>query len=164
MAYPNYFSQFYQPNLYPMQMNATPTQQPQQSQPQQIQNGGFVVARSENEVLNYPVAPGNCVTFKIEGQPIVMEKSMGFSQLESPHVERYRLVKEEMTKQTEEKPKEENTIDVLAINNSITTLNKEVDSIWSDIKDLKMNVEAVKNAMPTTTKRTISKKDKDGED
>lgn len=165
MAYGNYFPQYYQPNPYSMQMNAAPTQATQQvsTQPQQIQNGGFIVARSENEVLNYPVAPGNCVTFKIEGQPIVMEKSMGFSQLEAPHVERYRLVKEEIMNQTEEKPKEENTIDITPINNNISTLNKEIDSIWSNIEKLKIDVEAVKDVMPTTTKRTTSKKDKDGE-
>lgn len=53
-------------------------QQPTPQSQNQIQNGGFISARSEDEVLNYPVAPGNCVTFKIEGQPIVMEKAMGF--------------------------------------------------------------------------------------
>lgn len=63
-------------------------QQLQQSiqQPQQIQNGGFMLVPSEDIARSYPVAPGNCVTFKIEGQPIVMEKSMGFSQLEAPRV------------------------------------------------------------------------------
>lgn len=70
-------------------------QQPQQPQ-QQMQNGGFIVVPSEEDVMRYPVAIGNLITFKIENQPVVIEKSRGFSQFEAPHYERYKLVKEEM--------------------------------------------------------------------
>lgn len=164
MTYPNYYSQFYPAQPQPMSYQQAQIQNSsQQLQNQQIQNGGFISVRSENEVLNYPVAPGNCVTFKIEGQPIVMEKSMGFSQLEAPHVERYRLVKEEIVKQSEETPKEKDVIDITPINNDIATLNKEVNSIWSNIEKLKSDIETIKDAIPITTKRTTSKKDKDGE-
>ena len=54
MAY-NYFPQYY-PNyqVTPQVNNST----------QQIQNGGFINVRSELEARNYPVAPGNSVTFK----------------------------------------------------------------------------------------------------
>jgi hypothetical protein len=40
------------------------------------------------------MAPGNSIMFKIESEPIVIEKTMGFSQLDSPVVTKYRLVKE----------------------------------------------------------------------
>lgn len=73
-----------------------PQMQPQPQQPQQMQNGGFIVVPSEEDVMRYPVAIGNLITFKIENQPIVIEKSRGFSQFEAPHYERYKLVKEEM--------------------------------------------------------------------
>ena len=66
----------------------------QNAQPQQAQNG-IVTLHSEDEALRYPVAPGNSMTFKIEGQPIVIEKTMGLSQLDSPRIERFRLVKED---------------------------------------------------------------------
>lgn len=162
---PNY-SQY--PNVPPamspqqtMQAGQLPQQQTTQTQ-QQIQNGGFISVPSENAVLNYPVAPGNCVTFKIEGQPIVMEKSMGFSQLEAPHIEKYRLVKEEVVKEVE-KPKESN-VDLQPLNERMDTFNKEVESIWSDIEKIKTDIEAMKDAMPITSKRTTSKKKDEGED
>lgn len=99
MAY-NYYPNYYQP-MYP-QIQPTYQQQPQMQAPQtqpvqqpQIQNGGFVSVRSEQEARNYPIAPGNSVTFKDENQPFVYVKTMGFSQLDRPRFEKYRLVKEE---------------------------------------------------------------------
>ena len=131
---PNYPYQFYptQSNAYPTQMNVGPTQS---TQPTQIQNGGFVSVASEEMVASYPVAPGNCVTFKVEGQPIVLEKSMGFSQLESPRIEKYRLVKEE----TPEDHKQ-----------------SEADSIRAELKKIWSEINAIKNRKPVT-------KDKNGE-
>lgn len=69
-------------------------QQPQQP-PMQIQNGGFISVRSLNEAFNYPVAPGNSVTFKDENAPFVYTKTMGFSQLDRPIFKKFRLVEEE---------------------------------------------------------------------
>ena len=90
MPYNPYSYQQYYPQNY--QQNYQQQAQPQQPQ---IQNGGFLPAPNENYVNSYPVGAGNCITFKIEGKPIVIEKSMGFSQLESPKIKRYRLVEEE---------------------------------------------------------------------
>lgn len=67
----------------------------QQQQPMQIQNGGLVTVRGIEEARNYPVAPGNSVTFKDETSPYVYTKTQGFSQLDRPVFEKYRLVKEE---------------------------------------------------------------------
>ena len=69
----------------------------QVQQPMQIQNGGFVSIRSEMEARSYPVAYGTSVTFKDETGPYIYVKTMGFSQLESPRFEKYRLTKEEPT-------------------------------------------------------------------
>lgn len=121
----------------PYLVQPQPMVQPQQmapQQPQQIQNNGFISVPNEDMALNYPVAPGNCVTFKIEGKPIVMEKSMGFSQLEAPRVERYRLVKEEVkTPQIEpEQPK----VNYLPSEE----FKSEIERIWSEINGLKKRV------------------------
>ena len=68
----NYYGPMYPNNGY--QLNGYPTmnanlQQPQQtSQAPQIQNAGFLAAPNEDFVMNYPVGPGNCLTFKIEGR------------------------------------------------------------------------------------------------
>lgn len=126
MAYP----QQYYPNFY------QPIMQHQQPQPTQVQSS-FMSVPSEDVVNTYPVAPGNCVTFKIEGKPIILEKSMGFSQFESPKIERYRIVKEEPTNLTVEQPKMDegykNTIEDLK--SKIGVLESEIDDIKKSLKD-----------------------------
>ena len=144
MAFNNPYYYPMQPNAYPTQMNVGSTQQ------QHIQNGGFISVRSEQEVFNYPVAPGNCVTFKIEGQPVVMEKSMGFSQLEAPHIERYRLVKEEVVEKSAE-PAQNDSFDTQAISDTIDELKGEIESIWSEIEGIK-NVPAKKTSSSGSTR------------
>lgn len=127
MAYNPYLAY---PNPYMM-----PPQQTPQMESKPIQNGSFIAVPSEHDVLTYPVAPGNCMTFKIEGKPVVMEKSMGFSQLESPKIKKYKLV-EEAVAQTPEMPKQE-PIDLTPINTSIGELKDEIKAIWSEIETLK---------------------------
>lgn len=140
--YPQYYAPVYpQPPMQNQQMQNQQMYQPQQpvsnsaAPNMQIQNGGFVSVPNEGIVNSYPVAPGNCVTFKIEGKPIVMEKSMGFSQLESPKIERYRLVKEEVAQEATEvqTASQESKED----NSSITEIKSEIESIWAEINALK---------------------------
>lgn len=80
----NAYSYPYFPNAYQ-----------QQQQSQQIQDGGFVRVRDIAEAQNWPVAPGNSVTFKVENSPYICTKTMGFSPLEQPRFEKFRLVKED---------------------------------------------------------------------
>ena len=94
MAY-NFFPQGYQQYGYPYQQAIPQTYQAQQSSQPQIQNGGFVSVRNIEEAFNWPVAPGNSITFKDENSPYIYTKTKGFSQLEAPIFERFRLVKEE---------------------------------------------------------------------
>ena len=100
MAYNNWGSSYgpYGPQQLPSQytQNTQPVQQPQQ-----IQNGGFVIAPSEEFARNYPVAPGTKVTFKDENQPYLYTKMAGFSLLDQPIFEKFKLIKEG------EEPKEE---------------------------------------------------------
>ena len=117
---PNYYN-----NPYPYYQQ---TQQNYQQQTQaQIQNGGFVAIPNENMVNTYPVAPGNCVTFKVEGQPIVLEKSMGFSQLEAPKIRRFRLVEENIV---EESTKVDSSED-------IESLKSDIKKMWGEINAIK---------------------------
>lgn len=118
--YPQYYPQYFQP-----------TQQPQQPPQQaQIQDGGFLVVPSEDIAKSYPVAPGKCLTFKIEGKPIVIEKSMGFSQLEAPKIDRYRLIKEE----PEEKPAEVSKN--CTCSTDVESLKGEINKLWKEIRRL----------------------------
>jgi len=101
----------------------------QQPQQQQAQTPGIIQVPNENYVYNYPVGPVNSVMFKIEGKPIIMEKSMGFSQFESPKIDVYRLVKEE--------PQEPATTDY----------KSDIDALWAEINALK------EKATPTPKKK-----------
>ena len=149
-----YYGPYY-PQMYPQQ-SVQPTQQvqaqPQQvTQPQnqtQIQNGGFMLVPNEEMARTYPVAPGNCMTFKIEGKPIVMEKSMGFSQLEAPRIDKYRLVREEDVVPASEEPKKQE-IDYTEY------FNEFKDQVNSDLEQMRSEIDALRGQIskPTITKK-----------
>jgi hypothetical protein len=93
MAYGNTFPMSYQPMYY--QQYQQPIQQPVQQNTQQVQNGGFVRVQNEAEARNYLVAQGTSVTFRDESAPYIYTKTMGFSPLDPPVFEKYKLVKED---------------------------------------------------------------------
>lgn len=142
MAYNNGFPMNY-PQFYPQQIQ--PIQQSQQNV-QQIQNGGFIPVPSEDVARNYPVAPGNSVTFKNENAPYVYTKTMGFSQLDRPIFEKYKLVREEDTLPQTESTKECKCSTDLE--NIKIQLNDEVEKLWSEINVLKEQI-----SKPTTNKK-----------
>lgn len=141
MPYP-----FYQP--YPA-FNQMYQQQMQniQQQPPQIQNGGFVIVKSINEAMNYAVAPGNSVTFKIESQPYICTKTLGFSQLDQPIFEVFKLVKEEHaeapTGASEEPKVQFFTVD-------------EASALKSEIERLKGEIQFLKDLIADENKDGIS--------
>ena len=126
MAYP-YFQN------YPQYFNPYVSQTAPQSAPQNqtIQNGGFITVRSEDEARNYPVAPGNSVTFRDEAAPYIYTKTMGFSQLDRPVFERYRLVKEQAENAIKQ-PEEQKAVDLSAY-----ALKADLDAINAEIQYLK---------------------------
>ena len=137
---PNYYNPYSyqqgympQPQMTQMSQNQMPVQQAQQ-----IQNGGFVSVRNEIEARNYPVAFGNSITFKDENAPYIYTKTMGFSQLDNPVFDKYRLVKEEPTMPQNETEKAE------ADKLSYDELKGEIEAVKGQIEALKEKV----NAMP----------------
>ena len=148
--YPQYGYQPQQPQI-PQQMAQQMPQQPVQ----QIQNGGFLAAPNEEYVRSYPVALGNCVTFKIEGKPYVMEKSMGFSQLDSPKIEKYRLVKEE-PEEVANSPEDSK--------NNNKEINSTLDEIIGEIEAIKADIKAIKEKLKSITKPMAKKVSKDEDD
>ena len=143
---PNYMPY---PNVYPQM------QIPMQTQPQ-IQNGGFVSVRNENEARNYPIAPGNSITFKDETAPYVYTKTMGFSKLDRPIFEKFKLVKEDAIETPESSQNE--SFNIEPINTSINELKDQIDMLWNEIEGLKND-----NKSETSAKRTPKRKD-DGDD
>lgn len=163
MAYNSYYNpyQVYNPYQYqqnyqqPIQSNIQPSfQQSQQPIQQQIQNGGFVSVHNENEARNYPIAPGNSVTFKDENAPYVYTKTQGFSQLDRPVFEKYRLVKEE-----EYQPQQ-------VAQNAPSSAEKteqasNIDyALKSDLKTLWDEIEALKKQMPKSKEEIKNKIEK----
>ena len=110
---------------YYQNMPQIPQQQMAQQPMQQIQNGGFVSVRNEIEAMNYPVAHGMSVTFKDETAPYIYTKTMGFSQMDRPTFEKYKLVKEEVDDPQEE-PK-----------NILEDVKSEISALWGEINALK---------------------------
>lgn len=66
----------------------------------QSQGTVFIPIHSDNEVLNYPVAPGNSVYFKHENKPYIYIKSMGINQFDTPKIVKFKLIEEEMITDT----------------------------------------------------------------
>lgn len=156
MAYNNYNYPPYQPTFQPYQQPLY-QQQAQPVQPltqpvQQIQSGGFVSVRSEEEARNYPVAPGNSVTFKDESGPYVYTKTMGFSQLDRPQFEKFRLVREEVV-QAQNAP-----VAAPAIPEAETPAYAKSD----DLEAVRAELEAVKaQLVELTAKKTAKQKKED---
>ena len=118
-------------NIYPSYYSQNYGQAPQMMMPQQnniqAQNLDFVPVPNEDVARNYPVAPGKSVTFKDENAPYIYTKTMGFSQLDRPLFEKYRLIKED---------------DQPTTNSSNKDINwkSEADKIWSEINVLKREI------------------------
>lgn len=138
--YPQYYyPQYVQPQPVVMPQPATqqvqvqnqPTTPQPQTQTTPIQNSGFVLVMSEDEAYRYPVAPGHCVTCKVVNKPIVIEKSMSFSQLDNPKIDRYRLVKEEVV----DEPKSVEVVETEKSSNE--ELKAEIEAMRQDIEDIK---------------------------
>ena len=148
-GYPNYNPMYYQQQLQNMQqMNNS--QQNIQSSPQ-IQNGGFVMVKDINEAMNYPVAPGNSVTFKNENLPYIYTKTLGFSQLDNPIFEKFRLVKEVDEQIEEVADTTENNVPFVeyvtkeeadSLRNEINVLKEEINFLKEYIEDSKEVVSA----------------------
>lgn len=148
MAYNTYFPY---PGYY------SPYQQTVQQQAQQtVQQSGFISVRSMEEAFNWPMAPGTSLTFKDESAPYIYTKTKGFSQLEQPIFERFRLVKEE---QAPEKPSE-GPVDAFDAKGEINTLWEEVRALKTGLGALEEALEALKRK---PKKQTPSKEENEGE-
>ena len=123
----------------------------------QIQNGGFICVPNEEEARKYPVAPGNSVTFKNENAPYVYTKTMGFSQLDRPLFEKFRLVKEE---DVEVQHEERN--DTIAsksepikylMQEDLSPIVKDIKNIQTKIKEIDSVLEGLKSSCDSSVKQ-----------
>ena len=147
-AYPGY-----NPMYYSQLQNM---QQPQQNTQQttQIQNGGFVMVKDISEALNYPVAPGNSVTFKNENQPYIYTKTLGFSQLDQPVFETFKLVKEERA-EASKTALEEPMVQFLTLDEG-NALRTELDALKAELIELNTELTELKHELGSETRMEVS--------
>jgi hypothetical protein len=143
-GYPNYNPMYYQQQLQNMQQMNNSQQNIQSSA--QIQNGGFVMVKDINEAMNYPVAPGNSVTFKNENLPYIYTKTLGFSQLDNPIFEKFRLVKEVDEQIEEVVDTTENNVPFVeyVTKEEADNLRTEIDNLRTEINVLKEEINFLK--------------------
>lgn len=135
MAY-NFFPQF---NPFNSGFNS---QIQQYQQPVMQQQPQILRVQSEEQARQYPVSVGNSVTFIDENKPYCYTKSMGFSQLEPPIFEKYKLVKEEPTESNENAPNlsaSSGSIDLsaYATKAEIAALNERYDKLNAELEKLR---------------------------
>lgn len=160
MAYP----------YYPFLQNQMQMGQVQQNLPQvqqatpATQNAGFLSVRSEAEARNYPVAYGNSVTFKDETAPFIYTKTMGFSQLDRPTFEKYRIVKEDTPIDQPEKAEEpkvdikDHTEDIERLKSDLVNAKVDIDNLKADIDDLRSELEDATDTISSLKKKLTSTK------
>lgn len=130
-------------NYYPMyQPYAQYGQYQNQQQQQTVQSplsGNIIPVQNEDEARMYPIAPGNSVTFKDENQPYIYTKTMGFSQLDRPVFEKYKLIKEEQVVKPTNIPKDEFVLksDFSDLINKVADLEDEILTIRGENKSTK---------------------------
>lgn len=115
-----------------------------QQQPPQIQNGGLISAPSIEFAQNYSVAPGTSVMFKIESQPYICTKTLGFSQLDQPIFEIYRLIKEDIPAEREQIVEEKTAVEYLPL--------MEGDKIKEELSKMKSDLDFLKECIEIDTK------------
>lgn len=125
-----------------------PYQQQMFNQPIIQQNNGFINVRNEMEARNYPVAPGNSIVFKDENTPNrVYVKTMGFSQLDRPTFERYKLIKDE--------------VEDVQLPQQAEPVNKEFEDLKMRVDELRGEIIELKSKMDQSTSSNRRKKDGD---
>ena len=151
--YPQYYQNYQNPYMGQTQMS-NPQMTQASSQVQQIHNGGFVPAPNEDFARNYPVAPGNSVSFKDENAPYVYTKTMGFSQLDRPVFEKYRLIKEDDA--TNGDTETENVV-----LESVEFLKSEVDKLKATIGDIKEDTDKLWDEVNALKRKPTTKRKED---
>ena len=162
--YPNYYQspynpyfqqQFYsQPTIPPQQNVQQPAPQPVQQPQSQIQNGGFMSVRTEEEAYNWPIAPGVGMTFKVENAPVIIDKARGFSPLEQPVVKVYDMIERVPQQSAAAQPKE------APVTPPVNYAERsDVEAIRRELEGFKADLEALKNQpIVAEIKRTTAKK------
>lgn len=128
------YQQSYYPNQQPVQNYQQPVQNYQQQMP--IQNGGTINVGSEQEAVNYLLAPGTVMFFKDINADCIYERSRPYSQFEPTTFKKYIRVNEEV------KPE---VIDEKTAVNYVTF--NDISDLLNEFKDLKDEMRSLKDSI-----------------
>lgn len=169
----------YYPNYYnvPQQYQQSLSQQYLQNiQRQQEDRYGFITVNSEQQARDWPIAPGNSLTFKDESAPYIYTKTMGLSQFETPIFERYRLTKEENVEPVATAPANDTILSTVQqyskdYQEKIEMLEKELENVKADFITMQQSYQALQNEFsdiqhwlqqPLKENKNGNKKDREG--
>lgn len=173
MAYNQYFNTpypyqipYYQQPMYqpyqPPVMAPQPTTQSAAQPP--VQNGGFVQVRSFEEVRNWPMAPGNTVTFIDESRTHMYTKTASYNQLEAPIITSYMIVRENENKGSQNESGDQDGIeipyamkeDVVALAGVVRGVNETVMTMKDKMDEMSGTLYGIAGAKkkPTVKKDT----------
>lgn len=108
------------------------------NQPKQDINTPIPI-RNEQEVLNYPVAPGNSVSFKHESEPYIYIKTMGISPFDSPEIVKYERIKEKIGS-----PDKSSIDSVQSLKeDDLKLIRDDIESVKAEIKQIKSRIEEI---------------------
>lgn len=126
-------------------------------QPQMSNAGNFVSVPNEMAARNYPIAPGNSVTFIDENSPYCYTKTMGLNQLDRPVFKRYRLVEEQDTLQNAQSGTQTNE---QAQGKQVIpeTIKADINALRTLYEQLRADVDDIKGGM-THGKSSVSAAD-----
>lgn len=87
----------------------------------QAQSGGLILVSGDDEVNNYPVAPGYSLSFIDNSFSHLWIKTAGLTQLEQPRVDKYGLSRDGSAKKEAKEPTE-------------YALKSDLDKLWTEFK------------------------------
>ena len=154
--------QYQQPVMAPQQ-----TAQPVQPSQPPMQNGGFVQVRSFEEVRNWPIAPGNTVTFIDEARTHMYTKTASYNQLEAPIITSYLVVREGENNAAQNQADEKPGTDIpYALKDDVAALAGVVRDVNDTVTTMKDEMEKMSGTLygiAGTKKKPAAKKDADDE-
>lgn len=121
-----------------MQMPIMPQGQPQQGQPQQIRDGGFVIVKDRAEAKDYPVTPGTSVTFRDEKCEHLFIKTVGANMFDKFDFRSYRIIEETGEDEKDDAKEKENAISYA---DDIRELKDEYERLRAEISNIKKQFE-----------------------
>lgn len=144
--------------MQPVQQGQQATQQASQQPPQmQSISGGIIHVQSENEARQYPVAPGNSVTFIDDTQAFCYTKTMSTSQFDAPVFKKFKLV------EVPDNSTAQNAQNTPSQTVSQQGYNFEDFALKADLETLRAEIERIENKFENATPKrakTVKEADK----